>query len=166
MITPTLRAAICTGIFFGLLFSIVLISINQLNLVLPEGSLAVFWLSLSWVSLLAGAIWGAFLWFDRHYREVPGRFLYHLFTGLALTFTAALLTSLWSYASVTILPVLLEQLGRILFPGSISPFPATSHPGMPAGKYALSIYSLVFFISFVQTLFLSTISCIRECMKA
>lgn len=164
MTAPNLRASIRTGISFGLLFTIVLISISQLHLVIPPDSPAALWLNLGWISLLAGSIWGAFLWFDRHYRGVPGRFLYHLFAGLALTFTAALLISLWSYASVTVLPVLFEELGRALFPGSVIQHSAHASGGMPAGKYALANYSLVFFISFFQTLLLSTVSCIRECI--
>ncbi len=167
MRTATLQSAIKTGLLFGLFISLTLFAFGQLEEWLLQSGFSASWLEVACLSLLAGAIWGAFLTLNYRYPAVPGRFLYHLFAGVALAFSAALTAALLSYGWATLDPEFLRQLTLgaqekwTTHSGSVAADPPAYRS---AGNLALATYSFQFFTAFSLTLLLSTVSCIWECV--
>lgn len=162
-----LQSAIKTGLAFGILISLTLFAFDWFGAWLPESGFSSFWQDAAWLSLLAGAIWGAFLTLNYRYPNLPGGFLYHLFVGVALSFTAALTAALLSYGWATLDPELLQRLTA----GAQEKWATQGgafNSGYPAyrgaGNLALATYSFQFFAAFSLTLLLSTVSCIWECV--
>jgi len=175
MFTYAFRSPFQTGALFGGLFCALSLLFLQGEGWLHEALLLPYWLlDLTYLSLLSASLWGAFLWFNNRYPDLPAHFPYHLVVGLGFAFSAAMLTALVYYGVLIVDPTYLDQLlfnaqyewlDRGLALEQIAER-SVSYAYRGAPQYALSAYNRLFLSAFGLTMLLSTISCIRECIAA
>lgn len=143
----TLKSSLLTGAGFGLLAGTAYLLLSESQPFFTSIGLPVWWDSLSRFFALAASTWGAFLFIDKMHSRLPGRFLYHLFAGLALTVVTAVTTSFYSFCVIKI----------------ALPIPPGMFTGHSTSQLVVGMYSISFLSAFVVSIVLSTLSCIREC---
>ena len=175
MYSDSFWSSIKSGVFFGLLYWLALCAFAPYEHFLSgQIGMPEEWGKLSHVSLLAAAVWGSFLVFNRRNPELPAHFPYHLLVGVAFAFTAAMLSSVDGYLYFIENPFELEQLwasARLdwalqgLDSADIHRRPESYAYAGPL-NFAIAKYSNVFFLSFCFAMTLGTVSCIWECSEA